>query len=275
MVWKDKVALITGSSKGIGKATALELGLKGVKIMLNGRSARQLEETRTELAAQGLTVHAWLADVGKPAEARQLITKTLSIYGKIDFLINNAGLSMRGTFADLVTDTVDSVLTSNLHGAIYPTLFALEALKASQGSVVFVSSLAGVRGFSGVSIYSAAKMALTALSQSLGIEMHTHGVHVGLIYLGFTKNDPDKTILTSQGEKVQHQRSHQLTQNQAALGILRVIFHKKRTHITTSSGRFLDFFQRHFPRLTEWIVRGSKGRIHSSKILKQTEVSKT
>ena len=190
---QSKVIVVTGSSRGIGRHLAMLLLERGATVVLNGRDPERLEKTRVELAERASErVSALAGDVSHLEFCKSLAEFVRTKHGRLDGLINNAGASMRGNFSELSAATVDSIVHSNLQGSIYPTLACGPLLKESRGSVVFVSSLAGARGFPGVSVYSAAKMALTGLSQSLRAEWSSAGVHVGLVFLAFTENDPDK-----------------------------------------------------------------------------------
>lgn len=263
-----KVYIVTGSSRGIGRKTAALLLQAGARVVLNGRDPVKLEQARAELSQlAGLVAQpvAVAGDVTDPATAQGLCAATLAHFGRIDGLINNAGTSMRGAFDDLTPETVESIIRTNLQGAIYPTLAVGAELKKNRGSLVFVSSLAGVRGFPGVSIYSAAKMALQGLAQSLRAEWAGHGIHVGLVYLGFTENDPEKTILTADGRAVHHQRQAQLTQAEAATAVLQNLRKRRKTSILTLAGKFLVFIQACLPGLADWVVNRSAGKLHSIK----------
>ncbi len=262
---KGKVVLITGSSRGIGRETAVLFAERGANIVLNGRDPARLAETVGRMHRFGNRVWSYPADVTDPEQCRAMIAAVLAHYGQLDVLVNNAGISMRGPFLELDPSVIDSVTRVNILGAAYPTRFALPALHESRGSVVFVSSLAGVRGFAGVSIYSAAKMALTGLAESLHAELHADGVHTGVLFLAFTENDPDKTIMGPDGAPMRITRKASTTQRQAAEAVYRMVERRTRKTYLTASGRYLVFMQRHFPRLTDAVIMRSKGSIHRAR----------
>jgi NAD(P)-dependent dehydrogenase (short-subunit alcohol dehydrogenase family) len=169
---------------------------------------------------------------------------------------------MRGLFADLSNETVRAMVDANFLSAVWTTRAALPALRESQGRVLFVSSLAGLRGFPGVSLYSASKMALTALCQSLQAEEGPHGVGFSLSFLAFTENDPEKTVLSAAGRPFRHQRPWSLTQSQAASALLEILVRRRKTSVLTAQGRLLAWTQGWFPGLVDQFVKGSGGTIH-------------
>lgn len=259
-----KVVVITGSSRGIGRETALQFGRAGASVVINGRNRERLEQTAVELQAEGIAVTACAGDITRGADAEALVAAARDRFGRIDVLVNNAGLSMRGPFKSLAPEVVDTIVRTNITGAVVPSVAALPELEKSRGSVVFVSSLAGVHGFPNVSIYSAAKMALSGLAHAMEAELAGSDVHVGLIYLGFTENDPDKKILSADGDEITVKRRHQMSQQQAASCILRLVRKRRRQMVLTASGRLLYLFDRVAPSLVRVILRRSRGRMHSA-----------
>lgn len=259
--FRDKVVLITGSSRGIGRETARQALAGGARVVINGRDAA-VEATRQALGAPERTL-AVVADVSRPDEARRLIETVVNAWGRIDVLINNAGLSMRGSFADLSPTTVQAMVDANLLTAVYTTQAALPALRASRGRVLFVSSLAGVRGFAGVSLYSASKMSLAAIHQALRDEEGPRGVRSGLVYLAFTENDADKTVLDAAGTAFHHDRRWSMTQEATARAVLRAAARGRPRTILTAAGWGLFWGQSIFPGLVDRLVGASGGKIHS------------
>ncbi len=199
---QNKVVVITGSTMGIGKKLAMTLATQGNRIVLNGRNVERLERTLAEMKAQGFEVVGIAGDVSKAADCKALIEKGIAAFGQIDVLINNAGISTEGTVEELSPEVFAKVMDVNYMGSVYPTQLALPHLKTTKGSVLFISSVAGIRGIPNYAVYSSSKMALTALAEALRIEVGSQGVHVGIAYVGFTENDPDKTIYDAQGKVI-------------------------------------------------------------------------
>lgn len=256
------VAIVTGSSRGIGRETARLLLEQGACVMLNGRNADRLAATAAALSSAADRVGWCSADVGTEDGARALIAATVERFGAVDLLINNAGISMRGAVADLRARAISELLHANTLGAIYPTVAALPHLRQRQGCVLFISTIAALWGFPGVSLYSSSKMALTAFAQAVAAEEHAHGVHAGVVYLGFTENDPDKEILSAEGRSFRHARRAQHSQAEAARAIIGAYRRRRAVTITAASGRWLARVVRLAPAVVRTLLARSGGRIH-------------
>lgn len=258
--WEDKVVIITGSSRGIGRETARYLGKLGAKVVLNGRNLERLRETTHELYREGWEVTFEAGDVSSREDMDRLVARAVDAHGGVDILINNAGLSMRGPFEKISEQLARNLTEVNILGSVIPTAAALPYIKARRGSVAFISSAAGIRGFPNVSIYSATKMALRALAESLNAEVGPAGVNAGVFYLGFTENDPDKEILSAEGNPIRVTRSWQQTQQEAARAIAEAIRKKKRRAVFTAQGKLLAAAQRFAPGVVDWAV--TRARVH-------------
>ena len=136
--FQDKVAIITGSSVGIGKATAIELVKNGASVVLNGRNQERLTKAENEIKALGGKVLAVCCDVSVPGQAKNLVDKTIETFGKLDILINNAGVSMRGDFADLSPDVYKTVFDINLLGSVNPTIPAMKRIIIIVGLILLI-----------------------------------------------------------------------------------------------------------------------------------------
>ena len=253
----EKVAVITGSSQGIGKAIAIALAQKGVRVVLNGRNPDKLAQAKLELFELGFEVLAVKADVGKYEDCEYLVEQAMDSYGKIDILINNAGIAMEGSIEDTSPKVFENVFHTNILGVLFPTKAAMAYLKESKGSIVFTGSIAGYMGLPNYSAYSASKMSLTALVQSLKIELAGSGVHVGLNYVGFVENDADKTYYDSKGDlKIMPVREQfkRMPMEEVANYFVRGI--ERRTYKQTLSGigKVTRFMHQYFPALFEWVM---------------------
>jgi len=254
---KDKVAIITGSSQGIGKAIAIAFAQKGVKVVLNGRNVDKLSQTKLELFEQGYEVLAVQADVGNYEECENLVEQAVNHYGQIDILINNAGIAMEGSIAETSPEVFENVFHTNIMGVLFPTKVALPHLKKTKGSVVFTGSIAGYMGLPNYSAYSASKMSLTAIVQSLKIELAGTGVHVGINYVGFAENDKDKTYYNAKGElKVMPVRKQfkRMPLEQVAYYFVKGIEQRKYKQTLSVIGVLTRIMQQYFPALFEWVM---------------------
>jgi short-subunit dehydrogenase len=213
----------------------------------------------------GQSVFPFAADMTDPEQAQNLSDFIQEKTGRLDILIANAGLSMRGNFRDCNPVLIDSMIKNNLYAGIYPVLKCWNLLAASSGRIVFISTQAALHGFAGVSVYSSAKMALRSLAESLSIEGKPFGISTGIIYPGFTENDLQKTVLDAQGKPFHHQRHYQMTQGQTAEAIYRFALKKSLVQILTFRGKLFDWFNRFFPVITHMILLKSQGTIHQVK----------
>ncbi len=255
-----KVAIITGSSMGIGKATAYKLAAHGVKIVLNGRDEAKLEKIKSEMIAKGYEVIAVKGDVTTPHDCEKLINTTIATFGKLDILINNAGISMRGNFETLDISVFEKVYDTNILGAVYPTKFALPHIKSSKGSIVFISSVAAIRGLPSISVYCSAKMAITAIAESLKVELSGTGIHVGIVHVGFTQNEADKKTMDADGKLIPIE-DRSTKKAQTTTEVAQVIFKniKRRQFKTVISflGKMNAFTNKILPRLADKILAKS------------------
>lgn len=257
-----KTVVITGSSRGIGRETAHICVEAGARVVIHGRNEAKLNEVAAALLEKGGVVRTVVGDICDPQTAVDLKQAADELSG-CDILINNAGTSMRGPFSDIRADVLESVMRTNVIGSAVSTQTFLSDLISVRGSVIFVSSVSGMRGFPGISIYSAAKMALTALAQSIRAETSATGLHVGIMYVGFTENDPDKEIYNADGSIMHSKRKHDMTQRDVAAEILLLAGRRKYRRILTPKGWLLLTLDRLAPRLVDHIINRSGGRFHS------------
>lgn len=255
--FENKVAIITGSRMGIGKYLAIKLGEMGAKLVINARNAEALNITKEELQQKGYEVIAVPGDVSDKEDCKKLIDETIKTFGKIDILINNAGLSGKGKLEDCDVKVFENLVNVNILGSVYTTKFALPYLKESQGSLILVSSLAGINGLPYFSAYSLSKMALTALGESLKLELHKTGVHVGIAYVGFTENDPDKQVYNDQGKlEVLPKRNNVKVRSvdKTVTSIIKQIQKRKFKDIHSGLGKINYFFSKFCPKIIEFVL---------------------
>ncbi len=252
--FKDKVALVTGASRGVGFATARALALRGAKVVMTARGTERLEKSKAELESLGCEVATVIGDVGQWEDAQRMVAVAIESFGRLDIVVNNAGVSMRGQFADLTPEVCQQVIETNLMGCVNVTKAAMEHLLAAKGQVVFVSSIAGLFGVPGASIYCATKKALSGLAESLRLELLPRGVHAGVVYLGFTEHDPEKRILAADGTLEPPGRPAHHTQAHAAPLIVNMLRHRKRHIIMTPAGSLGWLVYRLSPAFLERLI---------------------
>ena len=254
--------LITGSNRGIGRETARHFARAGAQVAINGRDAGRLESVRAELSEAGYSVISIAGDISDPEQSATIVETAVSRLGGLDVLVNNAALAMRGRFEDLAAPVVDRILRVNVSGSVMTTVHALPALRESRGSVIFVSSLAGLWGFPLISVYSASKMALTAIAQSLRSELAGTGVHVGVLHVGVTQHDADKAILATDGAPYPlAPRPRADTQAHVARVVFGMVRRRQKRRILTPAGHALSIAARVFPRIFALLVGRASARV--------------
>ena len=252
-IFQGKIALVTGSGKGIGKAVALELASKGVTVILNGRNREKLDSTLAEFTKKGFRANAIPGDISDPEQIRTIINRAASLYGQLDIAVLNAGVSGYGLVEETSAEQVQQVMHINTLGSFYCTRELIPHLRRTRGSVVFISSLAGLHGIPRSSVYCMSKMALTALAQSLRLELKGTGVHIGLIHVGFTVNEADKTVCAPDGTTIpiQHRPSWlQQSREKVAREVVRTIRRRRFRVVLSPLGKLFAFFRRYFPGFT-------------------------
>lgn len=251
-----RVVLITGAGQGIGKALAEALGSRGACLVINDISAERLEMTGNELRSNDYPVLCVAGDVSNPADCETMISTAVDTFGRIDILINNAGLSAKGSVEMTDPSVFKALVEVNILGAVYTTKYALPFIRESRGSILFISSLAAISGIPYGSAYSASKMALTALSESLRIELHGSGIHIGIAYLSFTANDPEKRMYDSGANwvAVPERKGFKVTPAAVtAARIVRQIEKRKYRVVHSSLGKLNWFLGKAAPGLVEKI----------------------
>lgn len=196
-----KVIIITGASDGIGAELARQLAQPGIALVLAARRRAALEVVASDCAAKGAKTLILPTDVSVESDCRNLIASALESFGRIDVLVNNAGVSMHADLDEIVdTDVYERLMRINLMGSIWPTHAALAHLKASRGQVVAVSSLAGLVGVPGRTAYCATKFAQTGFFEALRVEVEPHGVNVCVIYPGVVNTEIRRNGWNARGE---------------------------------------------------------------------------
>ncbi|NDK55237.1 SDR family oxidoreductase [Pontibacter sp. BT213] len=257
MQMKDKVVLITGGTSGIGKACAFAFGRAGAKVAVSGRNQQNLDQTSQDLSAAGIENIAINADVSHEADCQRMVQETIDRFGKLDVLINNAGISMRALFQDLDLDVIRKVMDINFWGTVYTTKFALPYIMAANGSVIGISSIAGYRGLPARTGYSASKFAMHGFLETLRTEMLHKGVHVLIACPGFTASNIRNTALAANGQQQgesPRDEGNMMTAEEVADQILKATIKRKRDLVMTFQGKLTVFLNKWLPGLTDKLV---------------------
>lgn len=250
---ENKVVIITGASSGIGLATARLFATKGAKLVLAARSEDKLDEIATELSPI-TEVLAVKTDVSVREDCRNLIDSTVSRFGRIDILINNAGISMRALFQDMDLSVMERLMNVNFWGTVNCTKFALPWLLESKGSVVGVISTAGYKGLPARTGYSASKFAINGFLDTLHVENLYTGLHVLTFAPGFTASNIRRTALTADGSQqgeTPRTEEKMMSAERVARILLRAIERRRRRITLTLTGKMLLLLCRIAPCLTD------------------------
>ena len=254
---KDKVVIITGGSSGIGKALAEEFGKNGSKILITGRNPNDLNEVVENLGKKGIIITGFQADVSREEDNRAMAAEAIRMYGQIDILINNAGITMRALFEDVELAVVKKVMDINFYGVLYATKSCLPEIIKNKGSVIGISSVAGYRGLPGRTGYSASKFALNGFLEVLRTEMLRKDVHVLTACPGFTTSNIRKRSLTKDGSQQgdsPRDENEMMTAAECAVRIYRATVKRKKIIILTTQGKLAVFLNKWFPGFMDKIV---------------------
>jgi short-subunit dehydrogenase len=254
-IFKGKVVIVTGASYGIGESIAREFARNGSRVVLAARSEIRLSDIVKELKAENHEAIFVKTDVTIESDCKRLIEKTVEKYGKINILVNNAGISMRASFIDVDLTVLRRLMEVNFWGTVYCTKYALPYILEQKGSLVAVSSVAGFHGLPGRTGYSASKFAIHGFLETIRIENLKKGLHVMIIAPGFTTTEIRKHALTANGDEQGEspRNEHKLMPPEyVAKWVLKGIRKKKRNKLVTIDGKLTALFQRIFPVLVDW-----------------------
>lgn len=186
MVLKEKVVIVSGGSRGIGRSIVLGLAEKGAKVAFTyNKSTTETEEILREAEKLSGTVMAYQVDIRNQLEVKNLVSDVIKLWGTVDVLVNNAGIRKDKTLAFMATEDWDDVLQTNLNGTYYLTQASIfYMLKKRKGRVINISSISGINGISGQTNYSSSKAAIIGFTRSLAKEVAPYGVSVNAIAPG-------------------------------------------------------------------------------------------
>lgn len=189
----DQVALVTGASRGLGKAIALDLAKKGAAIAALARSESALKETLQEIRSIGGVVEPFWGDVGNTEEMDAVVAKITARFPKIDFLINNAGVTRDGLLARMTSEAWDEVINTNLKGAFNLTkTVGWMMVRQRSGRIINISSISGLVGNPGQANYAAAKAGLIGFSKTVAREFASRGITCNVVCPGYLETDMTK-----------------------------------------------------------------------------------
>ncbi|MEY3120379.1 MAG: hypothetical protein RL548_736 [Bacteroidota bacterium] len=251
----DKIVVITGGSDGIGKALVAQFLALGAKVATCGRNENKLSLLEAEFPTSNL--YTAQVDVSKQDQSEAFIKQVVDNWGRIDILINNAGISMRALVSEVSVQTLQNVMDINFWGTVYCTKAALPSIKQNKGVIVGVSSIAGYRGLPGRSGYSASKFALNGWLEALKTELYASGTHVMWVCPGFTTSNIRNAALDknakAQGESPMDEGS-MMSSEDCATHIIHAIEKRSRSLVLTFTGKRTVFMNKYFPAWADKLV---------------------
>jgi short-subunit dehydrogenase len=247
MDFKDQIVLITGASNGIGRRLAIDLAAKGAVVVGCGRSQERLQQLLKEMRLTSSASTVFVCDVSDPAQVTSMIGKTLAEFGRIDILINNAGIGMRQPFAEMSLETVAEIMRTNYLGTVYCTHEVLPSMIArGSGQIVNISSGAGKIGTLNMAAYCASKFAVNGFSESLYHELKPLGIHVSVVCPGPVRTEFNRSF---SGTQPKSPPSLMMTPEAVSQVLIRAIETKKFELVTPRWLALICWFKRIMPNL--------------------------
>ena len=250
-----KVVIITGASSGIGLACSKEFSNRGYGVVMSSRNLEQLRTLEQELKKGNPDILAIKVDVSIEDDCKTLIDETIKHFGRIDVLINNAGISMRALFNDVDLNVLHSLMNTNFWGSVYCTKYSLPHILEQKGSVVGVSSIAGFMGLPGRTGYSASKFALQGFLETIRIEYRQQKLHVMVVAPGFTASNIRNSALIADGSKQgesPRDENKMMTSEKVAYYIYKGVVKRKRQIVLTTQGKLAVLLRKFFPELIDY-----------------------
>jgi short-subunit dehydrogenase len=249
----NKIAIITGASGGIGRATALAFADQGASVVLLSRNRDRLENLAGEIRAKTHRESLLLpADVRSPAEIQKGIEQVMDRYGRIDYLVNGAGIISYKPFLELSLDELDAMMSVNYFGTVACVRAVLPVmLRQKTGHIVNIASTAGRRGFPMETGYCASKFAVVGFSEALRMELHGTGVCVSVLCPGIVDTPMARDFLSLPGIR---EEVHPLSTKQIASWVLKAVAEERVEVILPFSTKMVIRLNSVAPRLADWII---------------------
>ena len=261
--WQGRVALVTGGSRGLGRAIAQALAARGARVVIVARGAEKLQAVADELAANGRDVLGVPADITRQEGVDEIFARTMERFGRLDMLVNNAGRSARGAAIDTTPVEFAELFDLNVVALVRCTRAAMPQLLAARGHLVNIGSLAGKSAARYMGAYSATKHAVSAYSQQLRLELGPQGLHVLLVSPGPIARDeprvhdaeklralPSGASKPGGGVKI-----NLIDSNRLAERILRACERRTPELVVPGRARLIFAISQLWPTLGDWMIR--------------------
>ena len=258
-----RVVVITGASSGIGEAMARRYAELGARVVLGARREAELRRVADDIEAKGGKVAYVVCDVTREDDCKALIMKAVESFGGVDIMICNAGLSMRALFDDCDLGVLHRLMDVNFWGTVYCTKYALPYLRASKGSLVGMSSVAGLHGLPGRTGYSASKFAMTGFLETIRIENLKKRLHVMIACPGFTASNVRYSALTADGSaqgETPREENDMMTAEEVARIVAEGIVKRKRMCLMDRAGRATNCLKKFAPWLLDSVFYRAMAR---------------
>ena len=251
---QNRTVVITGASSGIGRALAYEFASVGANVVLGARHEDELAAVCADIISRGGRAAFVRCDVTQMDDCKALIERAVATFGGVDVLLCNAGVSMRALFDDVELDVLHRLMDVNFWGAVNCVKYALPYIQAAKGSIVGVSSVAGLHGLPARTGYSASKYALTGFLDTLRIENLKKGVHVMIACPGFTASNVRFAALTADGSPqgvTPRNEGRMMTAEEVARRIRKGVERRQRLLLMESEGRLTHLLKKFSPALLD------------------------
>ena len=264
--FRENVVVITGASGGIGRELARQLAAQGAWLALGARDEQGLEQTAEACRAAGGKALVVPTDVTEPAQCERLVTRTVETFGRVDTLVNNAGIGMVARFAEVRDLSIfEKIMRVNYLGSVYCAFYALPFLRQTRGRLAGVNSLTGRLGVPTRSGYAASKHALAGFFDSLRIELAQDGVSVTMVYPGFVATKIRERNFAASGEPVGAGNSpvreaEMMQVEECARRIVRALERRERESYFSLRDRVAQWARLIAPGLTDQMVARSVAR---------------
>jgi short-subunit dehydrogenase len=256
---KNNVVVITGASTGIGEELAYQLADQGAQLVLTARRTNELTRVAENVKARGAKVIVVSADVAIESDCKKIIDAAITEFGRIDTLVNNAGMTMWAKFEDIQDMSImERIMQVNYMGAVYCTHYALPHLKSTRGRIVGIASLTGLVGVPTRTGYAASKHAMRGFFDSLRIELEDAGVTVTMVYPGFVATGIRENATGADGKPALIDPVDQagvMSVAECVTLIVHAIEHRKREEIMTLKGKLGQWLKLIAPSVIDGIAR--------------------